>query len=376
MAIVSRNAIPLYGVHMPPEPHLLLESVLASGQIASGCHVAEFEEALRQYLGGCWVTSTGDASTSLAMCLFMAGVRPGDEVLASPMACLATNMPILNLFAKVCWCDIDPLTGNLSVDDLRKRISPRAKAILVFHWAGNPADLQPIYQVAREHGLPVIEDASEALGAEYGGRKIGNTGADYTVFSFYANKHITTIEGAAIAFGREADYERGRWLKRYGIHQPSFRDTDGEIDPTSDIPVAGWNTAMNHVATTLGVAQMRSLPQIIAKHQMNGRLFDEALDGAPGITLLKRPADAASTHWVYTLLAENRDRLLKRLRERGINASKVHLRNDLYTCFGTPARDLPGVDSFQGRSLSLPCGWWVTEEDCQLIAAVVRQETL
>ncbi len=369
---MRQTMLSLYQVHMPPDAHLLLAPVLSSGQIAGGEHVAEFEAGLGKYLGTRRITATGDASTSLAMCLAMAGVGPGDEVLASPMACLATNMPILNLSAAVRWCDIDPATGSLCADDLREQITPQCKAILVFHWAGNPADLNPIYQVARDHGLPVIEDATEALGAEYGGRKIGATGADFAVFSFYANKHITTIDGSAIAFSREADYERGRWLRRYGIHQPSFRDTDGEISPTSDIPVAGWNTAMNHVAATLGMAQMCSLPEVVGRHQENGRRYDEMLDGIPGIRLLKRPTEAASAHWVYTLLAEDRDRLLRLLRAKNVYASKVHLRNDIYSCFGQPTRGLPGVDYFQAHALSLPCGWWVESQELEYVVDAIR----
>ncbi len=364
--------IPLYQVHIPPGVGEALEPVLHSRQLASGPHTRRFEGLLREYLGNRWITATGDASTSITLCLYLAGVRPGDEVLASPMACLATNEPVLNLFARVRWCDVRPDTGNLDPEDLVKRITPRTKAILVFHWAGNPADLAAIYRIAREHRLPMVDDASESLGAEYEGQKIGNTGSDFTVFSFYANRHITTVEGGAIAFGKEADYERGRWLKRYGIHQPSFRDGQGEIDPRSDIPEAGWNTAMHEISAAVGVLQMQHLPAIIARHQANGEYYDEALAGVPGITLLNRLPNTRSAHWVYTLLAENRDGLLRRLREQGIQASKVHLRNDLYSCFGPPQGDLPGVDCFQAHCLSIPCGWWVSAEERQDIADCVK----
>lgn len=372
MTQTSLREIPLYSVQMPEEAMPHIAALLASGQIASGPKVARFETMFQQYLGNSRVTATADMSTSLTLCLYLAGVRPGDEVILPPLLCLAASCPVRNLFAHVRWCDVEPLTGNLDPQDLPRRISPRTKAIVVFHWAGNPADLEAIYRVAREHGLRVVEDASEAIGAMHGERKIGNTGGDFTVFSFYANRHITTIDGAAIAFGQEAEYERARWLKRYGIHQPSFRDGDGEINPRSDIPEAGWNAAMNQVSATIGIVQMQRLPSIVARHQANGEYYDEALSGVPGITLLKRLPNTRSAYWVYTLLAENRDGLLRRLREQGIQASKVHLRNDVYSCFGPPAQDLPGVDYFQAHSLSVPCGWWIEEEHREHITSVIR----
>lgn len=359
--------LPLYHVHLPQDAERVIAAVLHSRQIAGGPNVARFESLLQDYLGNPCVTATSDAASSIALSLYMAGVRPGDEVLASPMACLATNQPVLNLFARIRWCDIDPLTGNLDPDDVRRRITPRTKALLVFHWAGNPSDLEALYKIAREHELAVVEDASEALGAECASRKLGNTGADFTVFSFYPNRHITTLEGGAIAFASDEHYEHGRRLKRYGIHQPSFRDADGEINPHSDIPVAGWNIAMHEVSAALGIAQLECLPEILARHQANGTFYDRALADLPGIRLLERPEHARPAFWVYTFLAQDRDGLLRQLRRQGVQASKVHLRNDLYSCFGRHAADLPGVDHFQSHTLSIPCGWWVNKEDRQYV---------
>ncbi len=363
-------SIPLYAVHMPPQMAGVLSEVLDSGQVAGGPNVEKFEDLLRRYLDHPLVTSTSDISASLTLCLFLAGVQPGVDVLMSPLVCLATSCPVRNLFANIRWCDVDPLTGNLDPSDVERKITSRTKAIVVYHWVGNPADLNAIHTVARSHDLVVIEDAGEALGAEYDGKKIGATGSDYTVFSFYPNRHLTTIEGGAITCAREGDYEKIRWLKRYGIHQPSFRGDDGEINPKSDIPVAGWNSYMNHVAATIGVAQMEHLPSIVARHQENGRYYDERLSTVPGITILKRPPNSLSAYWVYTFLAEKRNLLLKELRRQGVQASRVHLRNDLYSCFGA-GETLPGVDYFSSHCLSIPSGWWVNEEDRIRIADII-----
>lgn len=365
--------IPLYKVHLPADVQSCLQPVLQSGNISGGPNVQRFEGLLQSYIGNSHITSTGDVSSSIILSLTMAGVRPGDEVIASPMACLATNEPIKNLFANVRWCDVDPLTGNMDPVDLASKISPRTKAILVFHWAGNPVDLDSIYEIAKSNNIPVVEDAGESLGAEYKGRKIGNTGSNYTIFSFYPNRHINTIEGAAIAFASAENYERGKWLKRYGIHQPSFRTDDGEINSDSDILEPGLNTYMNHIAASIGVKQMESLPGIVERHQSNGAFYNDALNNVSGLNVLKQIPDTKSAFWVYTLLAERRDDFLKYLRDKGIYASKVHLRNDNYACFGATKIHLPGVDHFASRCISIPCGWWVGQEEREFVADCIKQ---
>ena len=352
----------------------LAAEVLNSGQIAIGPSVGQFDALLRNYLGNPWVTTNGDVSTALTLCLYQAGVRPGDDVLMSPLVCLATSCPVRNLFANIRWCDVDPLTGNIDPQAIAPRITARTKAIVVYHWAGNPADLAAIHAVARAHNLAVIEDAGEALGAEYHRQKIGATGSDFAVFSFYPNRHLTTLDGAAIACAREADFEQLQWLKRYGIHQPTFRTSDGEINPASDIPVAGWNSYLSHLSGNVGAAQMAHLPATIARYQENGLYYDARLAEVPGITVLERLPDSRSAYWVYTFLARERDQLLQRLRQQGVYASKVHLRNDLYTCFGNERIALPGVDYFSAHCLSIPCGPWVTEQDRERIVGLIQEQ--
>jgi len=367
--------IRLYNVHFPESIEASIGEILRSGSIAYGPNVELFEEKFREYIGNPLMTSSGAVSSSIKLSLFMAGVRPGDEVIASPLACLATNIPVRNLFGSMKWCDIDPTSGNLDPKDLAAKVSSKTKAILVYHWAGNPVDLGAVYEVAHEHGIPVVEDASEALSAELGGNKLGNTGSDYTVFSFYPNRHLTTIEGGAITFKDPEELERCLWLKRYGIHLPSFRGDDGEINPRSDIPVAGWNTCLNHVAATIGVAQLPLLDDKLAKFARNGEFYDSKLKSLPSVDILTRPAGSKSAYWVYTLLSDRRDEISQHLRDNEVQTSKVHLRNDVYSCFGDANKEceLPGVDEFSRRAVSIPCGWWVSEEECERIASLIAE---
>ncbi len=365
--------IPLYKAYVPDSVHNALADVFNSGYLADGDYVRRFEQVLRDYIGNPNLITAGDISTAIMLCLFMAGVRPGDEVIASPVACVATNQPVLNLFARVLWCDVEPGTGNMAPTQIADLITPKTKAILYPHWAGDVAEIDAINKVAHAYGLRVIEDAGEALGAEYRGKKIGNTGTDFAVFSFHAIRHITTGEGAAITFRRAEEAEQGNWLKRYGINRPSFRDVFEEINPGSDIPVAGYNTYMTNISGAIGIEQMKRLPDVVVRHRENGRFYDEALADMSGITVCSRPRHCGSAYWVYTLLAERRDDLLRALRERGVYASKVHFRNDIYTCFQSGHRSLPGADEFCGRYLCIPCGWWVSSEDREYIVRAIKK---
>lgn len=364
--------LPLHRVRMPAGAEERLADVLRSGYIADGTQVRELEARLGEWVGNPNVVTVGEYSGGIALALALYGVGPGDDVLATPDACLGTNMPILARFARPVWCDVDPAAGNVDPRDARERVSERAKALVFAHWGGDVADLDGIRAVACDAGLKVIEDASEALGARFRGRRLGDGSADVTVLSFGPVRHLTAGEGAALLFANPEDAERARWLKRYGIHQPSFRDDLGEIDPASDIPVPGPNSYMNNIAASLALAGLDELDETVARHRANGLAYDDAVPSIDGLTAMARRADADSAFWVYTLRAQRRDDLLRALRDRGIASSRLHLRNDTYSAFGTGLADLPGVATFSAERLCLPCGWWVGEEERAEVLAALR----
>jgi len=253
-----------------------------------------------------------------------------------------------------------------------RRRTPNTKAVLLYHWVGVPGDVPRVLKMAQETGLKVIEDAGEALGAEVEGKRIGAHGCDYSLFSFSPVRHITTGEGAAITFRDvEGPGLAARW-RRYGIPPTGFRDSLGELSSSCDITLPGSHNYMNRVAGALGAMQMEYLPGIVDAHRGNGRFFDEALGKITGIRLLRRPAFSVPSYWVYSFLCERRDDLLRKLRERRIYASKVHMRNDGYSCFGTGPADLAGTAQFEREQLSIPCGWWVSTEDRETILQCIQ----
>jgi dTDP-4-amino-4,6-dideoxygalactose transaminase len=235
-----------------------------------------------------------------------------------------------------------------------------------------PADIDKVQHAAAQARLKVIEDAGEALGAEYKGRRVGAHGFDYSVFSFSPVRHITTGEGAAIAFRDEDQYASALLWRRYGIPPAEFRGSFGEIRSECDIAIPGFHNYMSRLSGELGKLQMECLPGIVDAHRSNGRFFDEALARVPGIRPLKTTGGGVPSYWVYCFLCERRDDLLRKLRGAHIYASKVHARNDSYSCFGTGPSDLPGVFEFERSQICIPCGWWVTDEDREYIAETIR----
>jgi len=366
--------IPLLKVNMPSSAVDAVSEVLNSGFVADGENVKEFEKMLGEFIGNQNVVTVHSEANGILLSLFMAGVRPGDEVIASPMACTASTMPILNLFAQVKWCDVNQYTGMMDPDELEHLINNKTKAVLFTHWAGEVAEVQKINDIAHNNGLKVIEDASEAFGAKFHGKYLGNHDSDYTVYSFGPVRHITTIDGGAIFFKDENECLKAKDLKRFGIHRETFRDALGEISKNSDIPLQGYNFYMNNVCASIGTQQLKEAKNILNKYYENGNFYKNKLSKIEGLTMLERNEDNQPSYWVFTFLAKKRDELLIKLREKGIYASKIHLRNDIYSCYGTGVQsNLEGVKYFSDHVLCIPSGWWVGEKEQNHIVEIINK---
>lgn len=342
--------IPLFKVFMAPEAPQRVSEVLQSGYIGQGAKVEEFEKALVPWVGRDQILTTNSCTSAIHLALRIAGVGPWDEIITTPMTCFATNAPIAALGAIPVWADVYPETGNIDPADVRKKITPKTKAILAVHWGGNPCDIDALNAIGKDYGIPVIEDAAHAFGATYGGRPIGSH-SDFVCFSFQAIKHLTTGDGGLLTCRRKEDFERAKLLRWYGID----RAVPGTF--LNDIPEAGYKFHMNDIAAAIGLANLPHMAPLINRCRQN--VF--TLSGRLPI----------SSCWLYTLRRKDREAFVKRLKEAGIEASQVHARNDKYSCFKDHQRDLPGVDAFSREQVNIPCGWWLAGKDLQTIAEVV-----
>jgi perosamine synthetase len=358
--------VPLFKVFLAPEDDLMprLRDVLYSGQISEGEPVYEFERRFSAFVGLPNVLSLYSGTAALHAALILAGVRDGDEVISTAMTAEPTNMAICHAGGKIIWADVDPTNGNLTAASIAERVTSSTRAIVVVHYGGIPAPMDAIQAVAKRAGVPVIEDAAHALGARYHQRSVGAT-SEFTMFSLQAIKHMTTVDGGMLSCKDADKLPKGRTLRWFGIDRSVSRI---EVD----VRTVGYKYHMNNLNASIGLVQLDHIAPIIEAHIANGRYFDTALRGIPGLNLCSWDEHAEPSYWFYTVLAERRDDLQRYLNEKGISSSLVHKRNDQHTVFSSSRCPLPGVDSFCSQMLHIPCGWWVTNENRQFIASVIK----
>lgn len=363
--------IPLFKVHTPPAIDEALIATLHSGYITQGPKVDEFEERVARFLDTPNVVALNSGTSALTLALRLAGVGPGDEVISTAMTCTATNLPVLSLGGKIVFADVDPVSGNISAESIKKLVTDKTKAILFVDWGGMPADLDEIVSIARAHDLKVVEDAAHAFGAEYKGKKVGQI-ADFTCFSLQAIKHITTGDGGILTCKDPADADRAKVLRWFGIDR-SKDGLDSRID--QDIEEWGYKFHMNDLNATIGIVQMDYIEQILRQHRNHARVYDNTLDKY--FVRQNQGDDRVSAYWLYTLLLPSkteRDAFKDFMTEREIQVSQVHKRNDAYTVFKDAEQDdLDGVDYFADRMICIPVHWGLSLTELDRVAGMCNE---
>lgn len=362
--------IPLFGIYRDARMDSAALEVLHSGQIAAGAYVQQFADGFGKLVNQAHVVTVNDMSSAIQIALRIIGVGPGDEVLASPFACMSTNAPIATSGATAVWVDIDPRTGTLDPDALERAITPRSKAVIVYHLAGYPADLRRIAAICQQRGLKLIEDCDNALLATVDGKQVGCFG-DFAVYSFYPNRQINATEGGALCCRLAEDAERALRLRRYGIDVTRFRDKNGEIDAGCDIPEVGWAATLNNLCSAIGCSQLSDTANRINRAREVAGLYDAQMCCLEGIQTVEPLAGSVPAYWTYLIRVQNRDSVLAKLKQRGVQASKLHCRTDLYSGFNTPPVYLPHAQEFLEHVLALPSGWWMDDNDVMLVLKIL-----
>lgn len=358
--------IPLVKTSIPSKEILIprLEEVLYSGYVAQGEVVEQFERKFEEYIGAGHTLSLNSGTAALHIALILAGVKTGDEVISTALTAEPTNVAIKMVGAKVRWADIDVETGNISPDAIEKVISSKTKAIIVVDYAGIPVDVRRIKEVSEKYNIPVIEDAAHALGAMYNGKRTGNH-FPFTIYSFQAIKHLTTIDGGALQILDKELYEKGKLIRWFGLDKKLSR-----MD--NNITIQGYKYHMNNVNATVGLIQLESIESLVQRYIDNGKYLDEQLKGINGIELINYYPNTEPSYWLYTLKVENRDGFVKKMAEYGIMASELHKRNDLHSFLNDYPAELPNLDLFYSKMVHIPCGWWVTIEDCDKMISLIK----
>jgi dTDP-4-amino-4,6-dideoxygalactose transaminase len=358
---------------------------LRSGWITTGPKVKRFEEAFSAFIGeGFDSVSCNSATAGLHLGLEALGVGPGDQVLTTPYTFTATAEVVRYLGADPVFADIDPLTFN--IDPVAARLvagrCQRLRAMIPVHFAGQSCEMAALGALAREHDVPVLEDAAHALPATFEGRAIG-TLSEATVFSFYATKTIATGEGGMIVSANPEVLQRARTMRLHGINRDVFdRYTSTAPKWYYEVVAPGFKYNMPDTAAALGIHQLRKAWQFLARRRDIAQRYDRELSGLPLRTPhVVRPGDVHSWHlYVIQLDLESldigRDRFIELMAERGIGCSvhfiPLHLQPYWRDRYRLRPEDFPVASEVYRRAVSLPIYTRMTDDDVGRVIAAVR----
>lgn len=364
--------IKLFKVFNPPKLDVIFNKILRSGYVAEGEYVEKFKNKLGIFLNNPKVVLFNSCTSALTAAYQIAGIKKNSKVISTPLTCVAANTPLLHLGAKIIWCDVDPKTGMMSLKHLEKLVDKTTKAIVPLHKDGEPFEIDKLRKILKrkKSNAKIIEDAAHAFGAKYKNKKIGNHG-DMIAFSFQAIKQIHTIDGGALVCRKISDYKKAKKLKWLGID----RDVQNKKKSIwmNDIKIAGYKANMTNIPASIGIEQLKYIHSILKKHNLNGRYLDKKLSKIKNINILKRNNKSFSTYWLYSFTSPMKKKIEKNLNNKGIESVQIHPRNDQYSIFKKYKKKLPNLDKFQSMEVNIPCGWWVSKKDLNLIVDVIKK---
>jgi perosamine synthetase len=355
--------------------------VLRSDWLTTGPKVAEFEQAFAARVGAAHAVSFTSGTAALHAAAFAAGLKAGDEAITTPMTFAATANCVLYQGAAPVFADVSADTLNLDPEQIEKKISPRTKAILPVDYAGHPAELTPIIETARRHGLVVIEDACHALGAEYDGRRVGSI-ADMTVFSFHPVKHITTGEGGMVATNNPQFAETLRRFRNHGISSDA-RQRQNAGQWHYEMVLLGFNYRLPDIVCALGIQQLKKLDANLARRREIAALYTAAFRDVSGvIPPVVRPEANPAWH-LYPIrldpekLSADRAQIFRALRAENIGVNvhyiPVHLHPYYRERFGYKGGEFPVAEDAYSRLISLPMFHGMSDQDVKdVIAAITK----
>lgn len=369
------NFLPFTRPEIDEDTVAAVAAVLRSGWLTTGPQCREFEAALSARVGGRPVRVVTSATAALELALRIAGIGPGDEVITTPLSWVATANVILTVGATPVFVDIDRTTRNLDLDRVEAAISPRTRAILPVDLAGLPVDRDRLYEIARRHGLRVIEDAAQSIGASWRGQEIGRAG-DLVSFSFHPNKNITSGEGGCLVMNDEAEARLFEKLRLQGV----TRLADG----TMDVDVLGGKSNLTDIAAAIGLGQLARLDWFTARRRELARWYFQHFDRDLGCELPLEEFESGNWHMFQPLLPldsmrMNRADFIAAMKDEGIGIGVHYPAMHLFTLFhtlGFREGQFPVAEDVGRRTVTLPLFAAMNEADvlrvCESMSRVLR----
>jgi len=351
--------IPIARPQMGEEEKQSVWEAMASGSLAQGPRVREFEEQFAAFVGAGHAVATSSGTTALHLALLGYGIGAGDEVVTVPFTFIASANSVVYTGARPVFVDVDERDFTMDVTQIESAITERTRAIMPVSLYGQPADMPAITEIAERHGLAVVEDACQAHGASIGRQRSGTWGAG--TFSFYPTKNMTTGEGGMLTTDDGELAERIRLLREHGMKVRYHHD------------ILGYNFRMTDIAAAIGLAQLPKLAAANERRRAIAGRYDAELQGV--ITPWVRP-DATHVYHQYTILVNERDAFAERLKELGVGSAiyypiPVH-RQKPFVALGYGGESLPVTERLTTRVLSIPVHPSLSDEEVATVIAAVN----
>jgi perosamine synthetase len=363
--------IPLFKIYWDQEDIEMVKEAISRGMFwAIGPNIEKLEQMLSKYTRAKHALVFNSGTSALHAVMLAYGIGPGDEVIVPSFTFIATANAALFVGAKPVFADIEEKTYGLDPDDVKRKITPRTKAIIPIHYGGSPCSVRELKQIANRYNLILIEDAAESLGATVDGKRVGSFG-NAAILSFCSNKVITTGEGGAVITDSVDTYEKLKLLRSHGRAETAnyFSSTD-----YMDYVTLGYNFRMSDITAALGIAQLKKIDTVIEMRRRNAEMLSATLSRIAGIEVPRPPDNFFHVYQIYTIRVnkgkEKRDALSAYLAEQGIMTRvyfhPVHqthfYRNKLgYKC------DLPTTESLSRQVLTLPVYPTLTKHEMDLV---------
>jgi len=354
---------------------------LRSGWLTTGHKTKQFEREFCEFIGAKHALAVNSCTAALHLALEAVGVGPGDEVVTTPMTFTATAAVIEHLGARPVFADCEPGTLNVDPAAIERRITPRTKAILPVHFAGQACDMDAIGAVARAHGLPVIEDAAHAIPTRYRGRLVG-TLSDITCFSFYATKNVTTGEGGMVVTDREDYAERMKLMHLHGMSRDAWKRYTQQGSWSYEILAPGFKYNLTDIAAAIGIHQLRKCHAFHRRRLHIANQYDAGLAGIPGIALPQVEDREAHGWHLYVIqvdaaqLGVDRNAFIERLVARNIGVSvhfiPLHVHPYYRERYALQPGDYPNAWAAYERIVSLPIYAKMSDEDVRHVIEAVQ----
>lgn len=367
---MNHERIPMSAPDITEEDVQAVIKVVRSGRLALGPKTEEFEDLIANYVGVKYAVAVSSGTAALHLIVKALNIGTGDEVLVPSFTFVASVNVILYEGAKPVFVDIEPETYNLDPQDVRRKITPRTRAIMVVDVFGHPAEWDDILKIADRYNLKIIDDSCEALGAEYRGKKLGQFG-DAAAFGFYPNKQMTTGEGGVIVTNNSDIAHSCRSMRNQGR---------GGIGAWLEHERLGFNYRMTEMSAALGVSQLRRIEQLLAKRERVAEIYTKKLLGFDFVRPpVVRPYVRMSWFVYVVTLREglHRRRVMEALAKQGIPTrgyfEPVHLQPYIRAMLDTREGQLPVTESSAQRTIALPFHGNVSEDEVDLVVEALTE---